>query len=227
MIPKRALLWTGAIALGSALAWISADGGDRRADRHDSAAAGRRDRRVSAGANDVGMRAPPELPPNSPAERCEPSVPSDPTDVNAPDYNAARAYEANRGNMQEIYAQEPRVEPWASDRERDVLEYTRDDVLAVDRDAKLEMDCRTSSCRIRIYSKDPHLVDVLGDYPFACMARYSTADLGQGEAGARYADVYILFGNQNHLTPEFMANRDLTCPKYRTQFFEFIKRPLD
>ena len=144
-----------------------------------------------------------------------------------PGYTAARAYELLRGNIQEIYAAEERSEPWATERGTAIVDYTKQDIQNVDPRSKVEIDCRTSSCRIRIYSEDLRLVDAMGDYPFACMARYGTADLMQGAPGARYADFYLLFGDQNQEPAAFLENRDITCPQYRDKWLSFVKQPLD
>lgn len=140
-------------------------------------------------------------------------------------YTAARVYEMTLGNIQEVYAAEERSEPWATEREKAILDYTERDVTAVDPSARIEIDCRTSSCRIRVYSEVKHLVGAMGDYPYSCMARYGTADLEQGEPGSRYADFYILFGDQNQDSHAFAHNRDRTCPKYREDWLTFVRRP--
>lgn len=147
------------------------------------------------------------------------------TEAPSPIYTAARVYETTRGDMQEVYATEARTEPWATVREREVISYAERDIHEVDPDAKIEIDCRTSSCRIRIYSEKPHLNNAMGDYPFACMARYGTAELEKGNPGHKYADFYILFGEQNLGEDAFLANRDLTCPKYREQWLTFVSKP--
>jgi hypothetical protein len=148
------------------------------------------------------------------------------TDPHHPSYTAALAYEATLRSIPEIYAGEPRDEKWASEREHAILDYTSKDVTDLDPNARTEIDCRTSSCRIRIYSEDPHLVSIMGDYPYACLARYATGELEQGSAGSRYADFYILFGDQNKDPAAFTENRDLTCPKYRDLWLEYTRKPL-
>lgn len=147
-------------------------------------------------------------------------------DPHHPGYTAALAYEATLRNIQEIYAGEPRDEKWASERERAILDYTSKDVTDLDPNARTEIDCRTSSCRIRIYSEEPHLISIMGDYPYACLARYATGELEQGAADSHYADFYILFGDQNKDPAAFAENRDVTCPKYRDLWLEYTRKPL-
>lgn len=141
-------------------------------------------------------------------------------------YTAAGAYEATHRNIQEIYSAESRKEPWASERERAILDYTNKDVSELDPKSRTEIECRTSSCRVRIYSEDPHLISIMGDYPYACLGRYATGEFDQGSAGSRYADFYVLFGEQNQLPDAFQDNRDLTCPQYRELWLEYTRKPL-
>lgn len=65
----------------------------------------------------------------------------------------------------------------------------------------------------------------MGDFPFSCMARYGTADLLQVQDGVKYADFYILFGDDTQESDAFLANRDATCPRYRTEWLEFVRKP--
>jgi hypothetical protein len=146
-------------------------------------------------------------------------------DPTQPGYTAAHAFEALHRNMQEVYAAEPRIDPWATRREAAIRDYTQRDVLDADPRSRMEFDCRASSCRIRIYSDDVRLVDTMGDFPFSCMARYGTADLLQVQDGVKYADFYILFGDDTQESDAFLANRDATCPRYRTEWLEFVRKP--
>ncbi|MCW5806993.1 MAG: hypothetical protein KIT31_31830 [Deltaproteobacteria bacterium] len=136
-------------------------------------------------------------------------------------------FEATFRSMQEQYAEEARDEAWAREREDAILAYTQRDILDLDRDARVELDCRTSACRIRIWSEDPHLVDILGDYPFPCMARWGTADLGQVSEGRRYADVYILFDDELRDGTGFVTSRDNTCPRYRDEWLRYTRQPIE
>jgi hypothetical protein len=120
---------------------------------------------------------------------------------------AAEQYAATEHSVQELYALEQRVE------------------LALDPTATIEADCRRSACRVRIYSEEGHLISVMGDYPLGCMANFSTADLEQRDPGHRYADVYMLFNAESHGPEAFEKNRDLTCPKYRSEWLQYIQKP--
>jgi hypothetical protein len=156
----------------------------------------------------------------------------DPTslDPRSPAYTAAMAFKATGANMQEIYVDEPRIEPWASDRERAIVAHAEADVLALDPKAKLEADCRASSCRVRIYSGSKFLTEEMGNYPFACLGRFSTADLGlvdPDDPDRTYADVYVLFGEQNRDPSPFAANRDLTCPNYAADWRQRVANPYE
>ena len=133
-------------------------------------------------------------------------------------YTAARAYEAQLGNMQEVYAKERRVEPWASGREHALADYVLADLQAVDPGVRLETDCRESSCRIRIYSESPHLSEAMAPFPFACQGSHATPEFGTDENGAHYADVYLLFGDENLTDEAYALNRENTCPQYRSKF---------
>ena len=79
-------------------------------------------------------------------------------DPHAATYSAAQLYKAGGGTHAEIYASEPRNPAWADRREKEIAEYPRAEILQVDPDAKVEVDCRTSSCRVRIRSRNPQLV---------------------------------------------------------------------
>ncbi len=127
--------------------------------------------------------------------------------------------------MQELYAEELRTEPWATEREAAIRDYTLADIQRLDPAAEVRFDCRSSSCRIRIYSTNQHLTEEMGDYPFACMAKWGTSDLGMAEGERRYADFYVLFGEDNLTVDAFGPNRDLTCPRYRAIWLEAVQRP--
>lgn len=145
-----------------------------------------------------------------------------------PGDSAYGIYAAGGRHPRELYADERRTEPWATRRANELLAYPSDDIRRVDPDAKVEVDCRTSSCRIRVYSKSPFLISELGDYPFACMGRYTTADLDQRDPSrpdSAFADIYILFDGQNLDEGAFTANRDRTCPKYREQWRADVAKP--
>jgi len=165
---------------------------------------------------------------SEPAQPPPPELPA--TDPRAEGYNAAALHDITGRNLQEIYADEPRSEPWASTREQSVVSYSLDDLKKLDPNVEVDADCRTSSCRIRVYSSNPFLVEEMGDYPFACMARYSTGDLGMTDPGPpqrTYADYYLLFGEQNLDDAAFTDNRDRTCPKIRASWQEHILKPFD
>lgn len=127
------------------------------------------------------------------------------------------AFRAQLGSAQEIYAKEGRVDAWAAQRERDLADFSMDDLRLVDPDVALEVECRQSSCRVRLYSESA-LTQAMGPYPFACQASYATPEFGQDENGRSYADVYLLFGEDNQLDDEYRHNRDVTCPVYREKF---------
>lgn len=139
-------------------------------------------------------------------------------DPSSPHYDAVRLLEAGIGDIQDIYADEPRTEPWASERERAALEYVRQDLLRIDPDARLEADCRTSSCRFRIYSKDARLTSELAAFPFSCMGRLTSADLEMTNEHGAYSDTYVLFDEQGRDHAWYVQNRDATCPRQRDRW---------
>ncbi|MBP6632443.1 MAG: hypothetical protein KBG28_25730 [Kofleriaceae bacterium] len=140
-------------------------------------------------------------------------------------WTAAALHESTLRDMQELYAEELRTEPWATEREAAIRDYTLADIQRLDPAAEVRFDCRSSSCRIRIYSTNQHLTEEMGDYPFACMAKWGTSDLGMAEGERRYADFYVLFGEDNLTVDAFGPNRDLTCPRYRAIWLEAVQRP--
>jgi hypothetical protein len=140
---------------------------------------------------------------------------------------AARVHAEGGRSAQEIYADEPRQDAWASQRGAELLAYAKADVLAVDPDAKLDVDCRTSSCKIRLQSNNKLLNARSGNYPFACMGSYTTADLEQRDPAhpdVLFADIYILFGDENLDHDAFSMNRDQTCEKYREKWLEYVRK---
>ena len=138
---------------------------------------------------------------------------------------AAEIHESTLRDMQEVYADEVRLEPWASEREAALRDHALADLLAVDPQAEVSFDCRASSCRIRMYSTSQFLTDEMAPYPFPCVASLATADLAMVEGERQFADVYVLFGEDNLSAQAFGPTRDLTCPAYRSAWQERVRQP--
>ena len=148
------------------------------------------------------------------------------TDPKLPGYNAFALHKLGGRNPEEIYAEEPRREPWATEREKAIDDFIRADILAHDPKAILEIDCRTSSCRTRIYSESPFLTSEFGGFPFGCWAKLMTGDLEQRDRqGRMFANLYSLFGADNLEAQGFETARDQWCLDEQRKFREAIKQP--
>jgi hypothetical protein len=147
-------------------------------------------------------------------------------DPATPGYDALALFRAGGADPSELFALEPRREPWAGQREASMLAYPRADILALDPAAEVTVECRTNICRIRVVSETPFLMAEFGGYPFGCGGSILTGELELTDAeGRHYADLYQVFGPDRLNETAYAAARERSCPGAREKFLERIKRP--
>ncbi|HWU87454.1 MAG TPA: hypothetical protein VN253_09270 [Kofleriaceae bacterium] len=150
-------------------------------------------------------------------------------DPRLPGYDALAAFDLRGGGGADVLAlfrDEPRDPTWASEREADIVDQALPEFLDVDRDARMDVECHTATCRVRIHSRNPVLTRMLGDYPLACLAN-STVPLG-GPWGAGvedpFSDIYMVFGPDVRERDGFLVAHDRTCARYREQWQQMLER---
>jgi hypothetical protein len=176
--------------------------------------------------------------PRAPAPRPEPRLPPVPrsrpvadlpplframigapqVDPHRPGYDALAAFDLRGGGGADVLAlfrAEPRDPAWAPEREADIVDQALSEFLDADRDARMEVECRTATCRVRVYSSNPVITRQLGDYPLACIANSTVPFGGGGPEDEQFLDLFMVFGPEVRDRDGFLASRDLTCARYR------------
>jgi len=151
-------------------------------------------------------------------------------DPHRPGYDALAAFDllgAGGADVLALFREEPRDPVWAPEREDDIVSQALSEFLDADRDAQMEVECRTATCRVRVHSRNPAVTQQLGDYPLACIAN-STVPLWGGPAGPevedQFSDFYLVFGPETRDRASFLASRDLTCARYREEWRQRVKQ---
>jgi hypothetical protein len=148
-------------------------------------------------------------------------------DPRAPGYDGARlVFGAFHGYADALWKSEPRLEPWAGRREASMIDYSRDDVAAADPDARVEVDCHASTCRVRVFSDSPFFTEEMGPYPFSCMGKL--AMFGESELDperGRYTDYYVVFHERAIGDDGFAAYRDRWCPPEQAKWRTYVQQP--
>jgi hypothetical protein len=155
-------------------------------------------------------------------------------DPRSPDYDAAKLYGAGERNVLDFFAAEPRDPTWAPERERDLMDIVPPRMKEVDQDAKIEVECHTATCRVRVHSRDKALTQRLDSYPLTCLANTAVpmwgdpedAGSGSGSNADLYSDFYLIFGRSTRDRAGMMErNRpDGLCAKYREAFFRHLAK---
>ena len=149
-------------------------------------------------------------------------------DPRKPGYDAARVVELNERSPTDLFAAEPRVEPWATEREGDIISLALPEFRDVDHDARIEVDCHTGICRVRVHSSRPGvLTDRLDNYPLTCLASWASQDPGPRGPGVEdpFSDFYMIFGSETRDREDFLARRDDTCARYRDEWRRRVLLP--
>lgn len=223
---RRLLLASGgAIAVGLGVAWLLRARRPARVEARGSPEA--------APERAPGMRAParpspapdpvpeaPGAPPAPPAGSAPPRFQRDPT---KPGYDAAKLLVLMNDDAPGVFAAEPRDEPWASEREGDIVSLTLPELQDADHDVKLEVECHTATCRVSVHSRRPKLTHELGFYPLSCLANWTVPRWGNSAADGSevedpYSDFYLVFGEETRDRDGFLSRRDGTCMQYRDEW---------
>ncbi|HEU0034576.1 MAG TPA: hypothetical protein VFQ53_28325 [Kofleriaceae bacterium] len=207
------LILLGLSGSGAALAIAHCSGKDRIVDR---SAELRSTTELRTQHTDAELRTGQSLSPHIPdsTELVERPVQRDPR---ARDYDAARLYATSWSDGQGIFQAEPRKEPWASQREQQVRDAITDAFRSVDEDAQISVECRTSTCSVRVDSPSRLLNGELDQFPLVCISSFVEPDF-HPEAG--YAEHYVIFGGDNLSSEGFEKQRSEECAKWRDAFIK-------
>ncbi|HWU88313.1 MAG TPA: hypothetical protein VN253_13600 [Kofleriaceae bacterium] len=151
-------------------------------------------------------------------------------DPRQPGYDAKAAFDLRGGGPGDVLAlfhDEPRDPFWAPERETDIASQALSEFLDADRDARMEIECHTAICRVRVHSRNPLLTRRIGFYPLACIANSAVPLWGPSgpEVEDQFTDFYLVFGPDIREHDGFVASRDLTCARYREQWRQMITSP--
>lgn len=135
-------------------------------------------------------------------------------------YDAARLFNLHIGDAKGIFDAEPRVEAWARQREADIVASALSELQHADPDVRMEVECRTGTCRVRVHSRKPFLTDQMDFYPLMCLASFAQPEWGNSTSEDPsvedpYSDFYLIFGAATRDADGFAAQRDSTCGQYR------------
>ena len=143
-------------------------------------------------------------------------------------YDAARLYNLRIGDARGIFEAEPRVEAWATQREADIVASALSALQHADPDVRMEVECRTGTCRVRVHSRRPSLTDRMDFYPLVCLASFAEPEWGNSTSDDPsvedpYSDFYLLFGAATRGADGFAAQRDSTCGRYRDAWLREVE----
>lgn len=140
-------------------------------------------------------------------------------DPRKPGYDAAKLFKIMGNDVIGLFTLEPRDEVWAQEREGDLRSLALADFRDADRDAEIEVECHTATCRVRIHSRKSYLTDTMDAYPLGCRANTSVPIWGPegSEVEDPYSDVYLIFGQETRSRDGMLA-RTKTCAKYRDEW---------
>lgn len=144
-------------------------------------------------------------------------------DPRAPDYEPVAAYELmGGGNVRNLFLSEPRADPWASEREADLVSLVLPEWQAVDPDARVEAECRTATCRIRLFSQTS-LAERLGQYPLLCLAQKTAVMTGTAvpvspDAEEPVPSWFIVFRRETLPRDGFLSWIGDMCPRDRDEW---------
>ncbi|HWU91483.1 MAG TPA: hypothetical protein VN253_29650, partial [Kofleriaceae bacterium] len=136
-------------------------------------------------------------------------------DPRQPDYDPIAAHDlSGEILLHDLFQREPRIDPWASQREADILNLVQPDL---DPDARPEVECHAAICRIRLHSRDR-----LGDYPVVCMAKRTTlmwsAEVLEVPGPDPYKDFFLVFDREVRDRDVFLARRGASCAEFREEW---------
>jgi hypothetical protein len=141
-------------------------------------------------------------------------------DPRAKGYSGVDLFRAGPLGAAELFALEPRVEPWASRRENQMLSYAQADIAAIDPKATVKIECRTTICRSIIVSESPFLTSEFGPFPFGCGGAIVSGDLSlHNDKGQRFADLYSVWSDE--------SLDESSCPAARSRLMESLKHPFE
>jgi hypothetical protein len=150
------------------------------------------------------------------------------TDPASPSYNAFNAFFTKyHKRSDKVWASEPVSESWAKQRQADLLAFSEDPVRRIDPKARMEIECHTATCRVRIYSKSEHFTDAMYDYPFPCTATSATVGDGDDDVDAQgtpITDYFLIYAPLVMTREAFQTNIKRYCTeKVRDETMGFVK----
>jgi hypothetical protein len=114
-----------------------------------------------------------------------------------------------------IYGAEPRNEPWATLREREIRDAVETEFKTIDPKSEITLECHTQSCSVKVVSDNPMLSSELHQYPLVCISSFVEPDFQDG-----YAEHFVIFGEENASTEGFHRQQERECPKWREAFYK-------
>jgi hypothetical protein len=165
-------------------------------------------------------------PPWAPAAEDDASPPLPPSatalrDPRPPSYDAVQLYERHGRDVLDLFAAEPRDEAWAQEREGDIVSQALPELQDADHDVRVEVECHTATCRVRVYSWKSMLTEESSFYPLTCLSSYTVPEwgtVGNGSDATPYSDFYMIFGPGTRDRDGFLSRRDGTCARYRDEW---------
>jgi hypothetical protein len=145
-------------------------------------------------------------------------------DPRKPGYDPVAAYELmGGGNVRGLFVSEPRADPWAGEREADLARLILPELQAVDPDVRVEAECRTATCRLRLYSQMPALTERLGEYPLSCLASKTALMSGTSapvspDAEEPVPSFFLVFRRETLDRVAFLSWIGDMCPRERAEW---------
>jgi hypothetical protein len=146
-------------------------------------------------------------------------------DPRAPGYDAARVYGLRLDGADLLFQSEPRDQAWAGPRETGIAKFALPELQKIDPDVRMETECHTAVCRVRIHSKNKYLSMSFGNFPLTCQTRYVEPDWGDENAADVFSDFYLVFDGETRSEVGFLARQSELCPKYRDDWFREAGAP--
>lgn len=225
-----------AVVLGLAVAWLTRERREARSVSDPEAiASGRAGAPVAAkGATPASNAAPVEAvqqpqPPASDPPQAQATSPIQ-RDPRGPGYDPARLFRLRGGDAENLYNVEPRDEAFASRREAELKDVGLTAMRIADPKVRLEVECRTAICKVRVYSKKQLLSGAMPFYPLVCLAASSQPYFGPSIADDPtlqdpYSDFYLIFDEETRSTEGMQARISGTCERYREDWLRQAALP--
>jgi len=119
-----------------------------------------------------------------------------------------------------LFEEEPRDDAWASQREADITSFVGPELQV---DARIEVECRTATCRIRLVAPWATAGGATGDYPIVCLARRTAPMWGSSrdatpDAEDPYPAYFLVFDQATREQGGFLARRGASCADFKEEW---------